>query len=799
MIKFFYCLLFACICKHTAAQKPETEIEQKFDTNRKSTLQEKFFVHTDKDFYLAGEICWFKIYATDAFFHKPIDVSKVAYIELLSNDNSPILQSKIALEKGSGHGSLTMPFTVNSGNYKLRVYTRWMKNFSAEYYFEKRISIVNTQVITALPDTNLKAAYDIQFFPEGGNLVVGLESKVACRVVDQNGKGIAFNASIVNNLQDTVVQFKPIKFGIGSFNFTPVSGQQAKAIFTMPNGISVSKELPIPYPYGYVMQLVTERENQLKISVRFIADQNEQAPLEVYLFAHTRGSVKKALRAEFQNGIAFFMIDKDKLGEGISHLTIFNSVHKPVCERLFFKPPSQNITVKIQTDANFYDCRKKVTLQINAMDELNIPAKADMSVAVYRLDSLQLAPNNGISEYLWLSSDLLGNIESPEYYFDTPSPTVNEAIDNLMLTNGWRRFKWEDILQNKKPVIKFAPEYNGHIITGKVVNSKTGDSPNSINAYLSVPGTAHYRTSFSGANGQVKFEQQHFYGTPVIIVQTNPEIDSAYHVEIDNPFSTEYSNRQLNPFQLPVKYAEILLNQSIGMQVENIYNGDKYKIFNLESIDTNSFYQYPNEIYLLNNYVRFTSMEEVLREYVASVNVRKKGGRFFLSVFNDGQNYNEMFSTNPLVLLDGVPVFNMDKIMQYDPLKVRKLETVTRKYFYGKTVSEGIVNMVTNKGDLEGFELDSHATVIDYEALQLQREFYSPIYETTQQFNSHLPDFRNLLCWIPAVKTGTNGKYQNSFYTADIPGKYVIVTQALTADGRTGSKNFFFEVKKSVQ
>jgi len=791
--------MFACLGLHAIAQKMEKEIEKQFDTYRKQALQEKMYAHTDKDFYLAGEICWFKIYAVDAFFHKPVDVSKVAYAELLDNANKPVLQAKIALEKGGGNGSLYLPVTINSGNYKLRVYTNWMKNFSADYYFEKWISIVNTQVITELPDNDLKTAYDIQFFPEGGNLVNGLESKVAYRVVDQHGKGVDCSAAVVNNQQDTILKFQPIKFGIGSFGITPFSGQHLKAVFTMSNGDRVSKELPVAYNNGFVMRLVTEDEKQLKISVRFIADEREPTPLMVYLFAHTRGSIKAALRAEFQNGVATFMIDKDKLGDGISQLTIFNSNRKPVCERLFFKPPAQNVTIKILANETTYDLRKKISLQIDALDELNKPAVADMSMAVYRVDSLQLPAASGISEYLWLTSDLPGNIESPEYYFTNSGAAASEAMDNLMLTNGWRRFKWEDVLQDKKPVFKFAPEYNGHMISGKIVNNQTGAMPEAVNAYLSVPGTTNYRTSLSDANGQVKFEMRHFYGSPGIIVQTDTEADSIYHVEIDNPFSGEYADRLPAPFQLPVKYPRTLLNQHISRQVEHIYNGDQLNKFNSGMIDTSSFFQHPNEIYLLDNYTRFTTMEEVLREYVLSVNVRKKGSSYSLPVYNDGETYNEMFQSNPLVLLDGVPVFNMNRIMQYDPLKVRKLETVTRRYFYGKTVNEGIVNIVTNNTNLEGFELDPHATVIDYEALQMQRVFYSPVYETIQQYGSHLPDFRNVLNWSPALKTGANGKYQNSFYSSDIPGKYVIVVEALTADGKTGSNHLYFEIKKPIK
>ncbi|MEO5891373.1 MAG: hypothetical protein ABIQ31_14060 [Ferruginibacter sp.] len=792
-------VLLAGIFGNSMAQTVETAILQQFDQYRKNALQEKMFVHTDKNFYLAGEICWFKVYTVDAFFHKPIDISKVAYVELLDKSNKPVVQAKIGLEKGGGDGSVYVPVTINSGNYKLRVYSSWMKNFSADYFFEKTITIINTQQVSELPATqSTAAAYDIQFFPEGGNLVNGLPSKIAFRVVGRDGKGIDCNAVIVSDQKDTVMRFKTMKFGLGHFNFTPVSGQHYSAVFLLPNAAKVSKDLPVAYNSGYVMNLVEDGEKRIQITIRSIAEQVGDAPAPIYLFAHTRGSVKAALSSGLQNGTASFTIDKDKLGEGISHFTIFNSDRKPVCERLYFKYPAR-LNVKISTDQATYGLRQKISLGINSFGENAVPAEADMSMAVYRVDSLQLPGESGISEYLWLASDLPGTVESPAYYFDSAAtPAVAEAMDNLMLTNGWRRFRWDDVLQSKAPLFKFAPEYNGHIITGKIVNINTQSPAANIKTFLSAPGTTRFRSSKSDEKGNLRFEMKNFYGTPGIILQ-QAEKDSGYRVEIDNPFSDQYAARSLPSFSMPAKNPATLLGRSIGMQVENIYLGDTLKKVNDRMIDTSSFYQQPDAIYLLDNYVRFATMEEVLREYVVPVNVRRKGTKYRLPVYNDADKFNGTFDQDPLVLLDGVPVFDMDKVIQYDPLKVRRLDAVTRRYYYGQSTFDGIVNLVTYNGTLEGYEFGPHAAVIDYEALQLEREFYSPVYETPQQAGSHLPDFRNVLSWDPKIKTGKDGKYHQNFYSSDLPGKYVAVIQALSADGKTGSSQVYFEVKKPLK
>ncbi len=176
------------------------------------------------------------------------------------------------------------------------------------------------------------------------------------------------------------------------------------------------------------------------------------------------------------------------------------------------------------------------------------------------------------------------------------------------------------------------------------------------------------------------------------------------------------------------------------------------------------------------------------------MNVRKRNGRYHLPVFDDALK-SGTFEADPLVLLDGLPIFNLNNLLDYDPLKIRKMDLVTRKYFYGTTHFDGIINFATYKGDFESFELDPRATVIDYEALQLQREFYSPSYETQEQITSHKPDFRNLLQWSPNINIGKQGKFQISFYSSDLTGKYVGVVQCISPDGNTGSGVVYFEVK----
>jgi hypothetical protein len=138
----------------------------------------------------------------------------------------------------------------------------------------------------------------------------------------------------------------------------------------------------------------------------------------------------------------------------------------------------------------------------------------------------------------------------------------------------------------------------------------------------------------------------------------------------------------------------------------------------------------------------------------------------------------------------------MNKVMAIDPLKIKRLDVIKDRYFWGSADAEGILSYASYKSDLAGVEVDPHAVVMDYEGMQLQRVFYSPVYDTDAAALSRVPDFRNLLFWAPTIKTNTQGKNQVTFYTSDEEGKYVAVIQGMTADGETGSQYFTFEVKK---
>ncbi len=88
----------------------------------------------------------------------------------------------------------------------------------------------------------------------------------------------------------------------------------------------------------------------------------------------------------------------------------------------------------------------------------------------------------------------------------------------------------------------------------------------------------------------------------------------------------------------------------------------------------------PTGIINLDEFTRFQTMEEVLREYIDDVRVRKDGDKFSFKVRN--KLFNIYFEENPLILLDGIPISDASKIIALDPQKIKRIEVVITQVLY---------------------------------------------------------------------------------------------------------------------
>ncbi|HVU95181.1 MAG TPA: hypothetical protein VHE34_08160 [Puia sp.] len=760
-----------------------TSVQTRADTWRNVVLQEKIFLHADRSFYLAGELLWCRLYCVDGDSHRPSDVSKLAYVELLDRDNKPLLQVKIALAKGFGDGCLHIPPSIPTGIYRLRAYTNWMKNFGPETFFTQTVSVINTikGVDTAAlehPDTT-GSHYTLSFFPEGGDLVANLPSTLAFEALDEQGNGLVADGALLTSNNDTIATLHPQQEGMGFLLFTPKPGLTYKAILNCPDGKTRTWPIPQILPHGYTLHLADDGGPNLKLIVRA---SEGLAPQNCRLFIHSRTRSSFTGQPPTLSGdSASFIIEKNTLPEGNTRFTLFDAAGRPQAERLFFIPPHTKLNITAATKQANYTTRQKVHLDIGISNPDT--SGNHLSIAVYRLDSLQGYPQTDILRYLWTSSEWTGTIPVNRI-FDDP-----ELAHLYALTHGWTRFRWTDVLSHPSGPRLFAPEIRGQFITGRLSDPQTGLALKATDTWISTPGlTFQFGATQTDSTGKFLFDIKDFFGSDGIVVHT----ETPAKVQITSPFSEQYAGAPVPPLSLSSSLLPLLTRHSIAMQVLNVYSGDSLNHFITPPIDTIPFFSKGAYTYLMDNYTRFTSIEEILREYIREINVTHQQGHLHLTMLNEPMH--SVFSDNKtLVLLDGVPVPD-DRIFSYDALKIKKLDVIPREYILGPAHFSGIASFTTFRGDYEGLDLDPNSLQIEYDGMQYRRQFYAPAYNTNRQAQTRLPDFRNLLYWSPDLRPGTTAA-PVEFFTSDVPGDYLVVVQGLSADGRAGVTYTQFTVK----
>ncbi len=745
-------------------------------------LVEKTYIHTDKDFYIAGEIMWFKLYAVDAYTTKISDFNKIGYVEVLNREGQPILQAKIALGKAGGSGSFYLPLTIKSDEYIIRVYTAWMKNAGAQNFFEKRVTIVNTMRADGVAESPVKEETDINswevaFFPEGGDMIEDVETKVGFRVIGSDGKGIAASGVIVDNTGDTLQRFHTTRFGMGHFLIKPVAGKTYRALLKDEEGRTGSSALPKALSQGYGLNIVEYKNTgAVRLKLSFRGSSSQQPAIQVMLVAHQGG--KASFSAAYNLGNArderFIEVDKEKLRSGVNYFTLFNGKGQPLAERLVFIKPDIQSNLEISTSKKVFKAKEKIELTTSVTS--NVADSFHCSISIYKMQPWYKQSSVNMLNYFLLGSDLKGSIESPSFYLSDNASV--EDVDNLVLTHGWRRFKSDSLYQTNYSTI---PEYKGHFITGSVVNTTTGKRVAGADCFLTVPSSPlGLYTATSDAEGIVRFEINGYYGPGEIIVQ--PHIDSAsnYRVDIFTPFSEALPYTSVPPFYIDSTYKDALQEHSIAMQTQNIYFPDSIKrVLPAMIEDTLPFFGKSEYNYYLDEYKRFNTMEEVLREYVMPIGVAQRKGALVMDLYNPV--IKDVYKDNILVMLDGVPLIDHNKIFSYDPHKVKQLRVITRKYLMNSRLFSGLVSFETYKGRFDGFELAPSLVAIDYEGLQLQREFYIPKSTATEE--NKVPDMRTTLFWTPNFLLKTENKSSIVFPASEQKGTFWVVLEGIGQKG----------------
>ncbi len=783
-------LLFLLEANTAFATDDLTDPADKLEHYYAENYQEMVFIHADKPYYLAGEVIRFKVYCLENSTSKPSQLSKVAYVELLDDTNVPQIQSKIELEHGTGFGEMYIPTNIKSGNLVLRGYTRWMRNYGPEVYFHALLPVINPFRRLGLPPLADFESNSIHFFPESGSIIDGVETKIVFEIKNGDGYPIDGRCQLYANDSILISEFKPLKNGLGSFNFKPDSQKQYHVKLITSDTTVSRHNIPVIKQKG--ISLMAKDSGDKFIVNLFCNDPALIKPQEpVRFLVHQKGKLIDEKLASLNLGRSSFQVEKSTLSDGVSTIAVLNNEGQLLQERLIFKYDGSEELSIINLNKKTFDTREKVALDMTELSHKMDPGKLDFSISI--ASHQDLFDQNALSlKNFVLIGNSLNFVYGLETYFDGTLEIVSQNLNNLLIAHH-NKSKWQQ-LSNKKT--DYIPEYRGPLITAKIVNKQTHDPVESIISYLSIPGKMNqFYASRSKSDGGLAFELKDFYGSKEIVLQTDYTKDSIYSIEVENPFSTEFLSMEIPVFNIDENMERWIEHQSENMQIENAYLKFSPKLPLLTQVDSSSFYHEPDSRYYLDDFTRFIVMEEVMREYISGVNVRKNRDGFHFMVIDIDKNL--VYEENPLILLDGVPVFDADEIIALDPLKIKKIETIKRTFHKGILDCKGIVTYATYKGNLEGYNIHKDALVFEYEGIQPQKQYTFPAYPSTFDKRIKTPDFRNTLYWNPKMIIDQKDLEAIEFYTSDDANVYEIRIEGLDMDGHPFSEKSFIEVKKN--
>lgn len=724
---------------------------------------EKLYLRTDRPNYLAGETIRFRIFYLDGFKHEAANLSKVAYVELISEAKSPVIQAKVKLDKAGGVGQLTLPYTIGTGTYQLRAYTRWMRNESERLFFHQSVSIINP--MEALPATG-KLAVVPRFYPEGGHFVAGLENRVGIFI--PQGANVA--GVIQNQQREVVAQFSTSFDGRASFTFTPRENERYAAVFSMANQ---AYHTPLPNCDAGGVQLRAMRtDKDLQIQLLSTAAH----PHQLYVLLHQTRMKSKRLMVSMENGKGIARYPWLALPAGITHVTIFDDQLHLLAERLVFKTPATPLPIAVSMPAQTSQ-RTKVSVSVASADTLKT---GDVAISVYRLDSLSFR-RSSLQSYLWLESELGEEIAHGDRYLEA-SDSAWQAADLLMLTMGWSRYS-EQSIQNE-----FAPELHGPLTDG-IATDETGLPMAGLSLLASARGQAQIYTTLSDRAGKFTFELPDLNGPTSLFVQNWTDPTQTMRGQWISPFDTRVS---FSPARGSLVEASNDLQRAfIHQQVEAAFREPDATSVSASTKPQMPFYGQANESYRLDDYTRFPTLEEVFREYIKGVWVRKnKNGLYFLQL--NRLNQSLMEGSN-LVLLNGQPVTNVNKLMEFDPLKVERIDVVDRKFFAGPITFQGIVNVITTPEEANAGIPDEKTLELAYEGYQVYRERPARWYADDQARQSRAPDFRHQLYWNPKLTISGKGNGLE-FFTSDVTGSFIMLIEGVAPDGQCMAGSAVFNV-----
>lgn len=710
------------------------------------------------------------------------------------------------------NGKLTVFFTVNGKTDSLRI----DKGDNGHYWLENRLDD-SCRFVTLKMQTDNMANYtktvlidkdytDLQFFPESGELVHGLPSKVGFKALDVNGKGIFVKGDIVDENDSVITAFESNALGMGSF-VLPVANMSRTYFARMASKLDSSQLLLVPLPKATPVGNTLSVE-KMGDKLLLIAASNYLDNANIDLVVSCRGMVYFNQKVALKDGVWGGALPASLLPDGIVAFTLLDNTQQPVAERLFYNQrPAERLYLELTTDKEEYTKREKTNLSIKITNTLGEPVDASLSVLVINKDQLGeiQSKRQNILSYFLLDSELKGEIENPGFYFNGLSKLVD--LEALMLTQGWRKYLYS------KPYneLPFMPE-RGLTITGRVTSGLFEKEKEAKLTMMSFGDGFQAISAITNSTGKFCFNLDEEYGDKMdVVIQSAKENGKKmnYTVSLDQKKTPPITFNQTSTIALPDSVVVELVKKDEGRKkLDDVFRAKSGSIM-IGQVDIDGYKRSPQS----KRIIELAGEPDMVIEGEELQEKEEDWSYGLYNVLEFDYNYQAAIAGSDLVLflVDG----DYDRI-NYDLVEtlptsevssidvIRCAENFRQIYFevHGEILSTILfcgsivnINTIRGKGILDAWNTPKGINKFKIPVFATPKEFYSPNYENLQPEESNKPDLRALLHWQAILATDSSGKATTSFYNSDNVGDMTVVVEAISDDGKIGYKEMDYQVE----
>jgi len=456
---------------------------------------EKVYLHFDNTSYFQGDNIWFKCYVVTSGLNQLNSLSKTLYVELLNPGGEIINKRVLRIEDGQCHGDFSLnhqPFY--SGFYEIRAYTKYMLNFGEELVFSRLLPVFNRPKKEGNFEEKKMLRYgmygpvgnypmkrqrpekgknvNLRFFPEGGNMVQGVASRIAFEATDEAGSPIEITGIVMDEAKQELNRISTLHEGKGVFSYTPLEGKRKAIAEVEYSGKKYRFDLPQGLPQGIAMEVDNlTHSDKIEITLRKSENTHAETLGLVVLTSGTLQSYVSNINFANDRNEVSFKIDKTDFPSGVSQIVLFDAKGEIICDRLIFTGRNDDrLDIKIKTNKSVYNPHELVEMEFSITDLEANSIQTSFSLSVRDGDN-EVENNRNVLTDLLLMSEIKGYVRDPSYYFEACDDIHRTALDALLMVQGWRRYTWEQMTNGLESFEIQYPAEQGIETNGRIVSA----------------------------------------------------------------------------------------------------------------------------------------------------------------------------------------------------------------------------------------------------------------------------------------------------------------------------------------